>query len=221
MVYPFEPREPPSPNTSVPPSPPGQGPGPQIPQPPPQRPGPTFPPVPGPLGNLVPTNLLYWGQSIAYETDLGLRCSPGAQSPTPDPITQATPYQQFWRVHSGKTAKIITCAAAWGINQKAMLPAPSTINPNVNNGNDTLMAWKLVCFTPENFMDGYQLQACVLTLVFECQAVIQLGSDAIDMGASAWDKTPAAQNILTSLQFNALLNQASAAQGFKGGPINY
>jgi hypothetical protein len=176
--------------------------------------------IPGHLGNLKPTPLLAWGMQIDYETDTGLRCAPPAAPNLVDPATQTTPYQQFYRAHAGSTRKTITCIAVAADQNNLQLPAPQTIS-QVNNGNDVLVAWRVIGFTPENFMDGIQSQAAMIILIYECQAMLQLGVDTLDLGASPFDKTPAAQNILTPGEFNSLLNQASQAAGFKGGPITY
>jgi hypothetical protein len=199
IPYNPEPQPPPPFNGSVPPLPPQPPPGANT--------------LPGTLGNLVPTNLIAWGMVTTYEFDFGLRSSP-----------VAAPYRsvkrQFWRCNSGGCIKIITCIGVAAGTTNPAMPGLSTASDH-NLGNDVLVYMTVVNFVPDNFMDGVQCRATRLMLYYEMQLAPDLTTDVLDLGASPFDITPAADNILTPSDFNALFNQASAVSGFTGPPITF
>lgn len=166
-------------------------------------------PLPGTLDNLLPTNLLAWGMAIDVDIDLGLRSSPVA-------APYRTANQAFWRAHAGRAIKTVIAMGVGGGTANPPMPAIST-----GQDNDVLVAMSVQCFTPSNFMDGVQCRACVVTLVFEMQLSPDPTVDVFDMGASPFDSTPAAQNVLTPADFETLLDQASQVQSFQGGPISF
>jgi hypothetical protein len=165
-------------------------------------------PVPPTLQNLQATPLYAWGQTIEYVGDQGLRSSPVAA-----PFQSAL--EQFWRTHAGSCWKIISCAGqAIGSNP----PVPSF---NTQDNNDVLMFWRMVYFTPQNLVDGQQLRGLFISWVFKLQKMPVPGVDVFDFGASPFDVTPAASNILNPQDFVQYLDKSSGVQGFQGGGIAY
>jgi hypothetical protein len=171
--------------------------------------------APSTLDNLLPTSILYFGQRFRYLTDKGRRSAPiAAPPPTPGEST-SQPTQAFWRCHAGRTQKWIYAICVAAATGNLQLPHPDT-----QNDNEVLMEEEVIPFTPDNFLDGVQLQAALCIYRYELQTPLAAGVDTFDMGASPFDKTLAADNILTAEQFNQLFSQASAGN-YTGPPITF
>jgi len=164
------------------------------------------------MANLVDTNIMGWGQSVEYFSDMGLRSSPVAAGPGAMP-------QQFYRKNSGATWKVISCVSIACVGDGD--PMPVVPSPDTGNANDTFMWWRAVLFSPKDFLEGEALVGLLTVYFYALQQPIKLGVDPLDFGASPTNTRPAAAMVLNPQSFVSYLSQASAVSGAPGTPINY